>query len=365
MALVNLPGLGAYLPLFDHLNLTPTLTSLLLDAAADRLTFLGRFTHKDRAAKTVNGVGFSFGTVSKGAGSTLKVSLQDIDLTTGPPMREDGTADQTLSIANNDTSFVSNTWYEAGFDGGATRAVTPGDPVAIVVQFDTFVSADTVNIRGLTTAATIYHAEGGTVANLSGSYALQSVSPNVVLRCSDGTYGTIEGAWPCSALNSHVFNVATAGADEYALAVQFPFPCTIDGLVLFIGANTSTDQAEVLLYSGTTVLSTTTVDFNALRTTTGGILRIPIPPQTLSINTLYRLAIRPTGTNNLTVPSFDVNTAAHWQCHGGDAVNSHQWTRVNQGAWGGEVTTRRLFAGVRLSAIDNGQGIILPPHIVR
>jgi hypothetical protein len=53
--------------------------------------------------------------------------------------------------------------------------------------------------------------------------------------------------------------------------------------------------------------------------------------------------------------SIDVNTANHLQCWPG-GTNFHLHTRLDQGAWGGEVTTRRPLMGVRLSAFDDAVG---------
>lgn len=360
MALQSFPWVNdAYMAQWPPLAIAPTFVSVTCDASADRVVYAGRFVHKDRGTKTVDGVGFLFGTVTKSAGSTFKVSLQDVSLTAGPPMREDGTQDQTLSIANADAGFASNAWYEAGFDSSATRSLTHGDLIAVVFQFDTFVSADTVNIRAVSAVqATMVEGQSIVVANLTGAYAQQTAVPNVVLRCNDGSYGTLQGAVVCSAINTHTFTVNTAGADEYALAFQYPVPVKIDGFWILANAGTATDTSELLLYSGTTALVTMTLDHNAIRAATSWYSTAHTE-QTLAANTLYRIAFRPTGGNNVSVYSIDVNMANHLQCHPG-GVNAHVWTRVDQGAWGGELTTRRLFAGVRPSAWDDAVSVIKP-----
>lgn len=356
-AIVRLVGVHTYTPSLGGITINPAFDSLLLDSGTDQVHFVGRFVHKDHSAKTVDGVGFLFGTITKTNGSTFQVALQDVDITNGPPQRGDGTDDQVLTIANADAGFASNAWYTGGFDGAATRSLTHGDRIAIVLDFASFQAGDSVNIRGLTRQASTWSAESGTTANLTGSLAAQVMVPNVVLRCSDGTYGTIENAWPISALNTHAIHVNTGTADEYAMAIQFPFGVTVDGLyVPMTSLSTGTETTEVVLYSGTTALVTATVDHNAIRSTTGGIFILPIAEQALAANTLYRIAVRPTGTTGVTVTSFDVATAAHFQAHAGDASTWHLWTRVDQGSWGGEVTTRRLFAGVRVSGVDTGGG---------
>lgn len=336
--------------------IAPTFASVLLDAAADRVTMVGRFAHESQATKTVDGVEFLFGAVTKTNGSTFQVSLQNVDLATGPVIREDGTADQTLSIANADAGFVSNAWYGGDFDGAATRSLAIGELVAVVFQFTSFVAGDSVNLRGLSVVSSaLLDNQNAVVANLTGTYALQTLLANVVLRCSDGTFGTLEHAWPCSVINTHTFNVNTAGADEYALGVQLPFPYRTDKVWLPAALAGATNTTEYLVYSGTTALQTVTLDHNALLTATGFRTSASYPEQDHAKDTLYRLAARPTGTTSMNVYSLDVNEVGHMACLPGGA-NFHTWTRVDQGAWGGEVTTRRLLAGIRVSAFDDAVG---------
>lgn len=370
MALQTLPWLNeSWMTERPPIIVIPGFTSLLLDASADRVVFAGRFRHKDRATKTVDGIGFLLGAISKANGSTLQCSLQDVSLTAGPPLREDGTPDQTLTIANADAGFATNLWYEGAFDGGATRSLTPGDLVAVVLQFASFVAGDTVNIRGVSgSGAGVMSAQGATVTNLTGTYAAQTVLPNVAFRCTDGSYGTLEGGFVCSAITGQAVASNTAGADEYALAFQYPMPVKLDGLWTIMGLTTAGDNTELLLYSGTTALVTVNIDHNAVVSATR-VYEAPCAEQTLSANTLYRVAIRPLNTNAITLYFFDVAFVNHLQCHPG-GVNAHLWTRVDQGAWGGEVTTRRLLAGVRLSAFDDGAGggqgpLVGPGRLVR
>lgn len=356
MALQRIPGVNNHwLHDFPRWTTPPALGSILLDAAADRITMVGGFTHPDGVSKTVDGVEFPFGTVGKANGSTMQVSLQNVDLGNGPVIREDGTPDQTLTIANADAGFVSNAWYGGDFDAAGTRTLAIGELVAVVFQFGSFVAGDSVNIRGLATvnSSNVLDNQNIVVANLTGTYAAQVLLSNVIFRCSDGTFGTLENAWPCTAVNTHAFNVGTGVADEYALGAQLPFPYQSNGMwapSLLAGATFAT---EYLTYSGTTALQTTTMDHNALSANTVYNLRRNYPPQTHLANTLYRVAVRPTGTTNISVYSTDVNELGHMAClPGGSAF--HLWTRLDQGVTWTPFTTRRLLAGIRLSAFDDG-----------
>ena len=363
MPLQRIPGVN------NHWLAAPPLTNILglgatlLDAAEDRITMIGRFTHQDHMTKTIDGIEFLLGTVSKAGGSTLLVSLQNVDLTTGPVMREDGVADQTLTIANADAGFVTNAWYGGDFDGAVTRTLAIGELVAVVFQFGAFFAGDSVNIRGITTPAIIGNNQAGVVANLSGTYTHQPRLSNVILRCSDGTFGTIEDAWPCTVVNQHFFN-SVDDPDEYAMGVQLPFPYATNGIWVPDTFSGATVQTEILLYDGTTALTTVTIDHNALMDNTEQRFHVSYPEQIHASNALYRIGIRPLSITTQYIFSTSVNEVGHMNCLPGGAA-FHLWTRLNQGAWGGEVTTSRLFAGVRLSAFDDGKSIIIPRTILR
>ena len=355
MALQRIPGCNnQWLASPPNISTVLAFTSITLDAAADRITMIGRFCHQDGVSKTVDGVEFLLGAVTKAAGSTLQVSLQNVDLVNGPVMREDGTPDQTLTIANADAGFVTNAWYGGDFGGAATRSLAVGELVAVVFQFASFVATDTVAIRCLGIASSaILDNQNGVVANLSGTYALQNVLANVVFRCSDGTFGTLENAWPTSAINEHAFNIANATADEWALGVQLPFPFVSDLLWYDALRNTTADASEYLLTDAGGALRTLTVDHNALGVANvARFLGISYPPQTHAANTLYRISARPTTSFGLTTYSTDVNEVGHMSCLPGGTL-FHTWSRVDAGSWNLEYTTRRLIAGIRLSAFSD------------
>jgi hypothetical protein len=353
--LQKIPGVNNHWLTEARMAVAPSFTSLTLDAAADRITMVGRFCHQDGVSKSVDGLEFSLGATTKTNGSTLQVSLQDPDLTTGTIVREDGTPDQTLLIANADAGFASNLWYGGDFTSGSPRAVAIGDLVCVVFQFGSFVAGDSVAIRMLAALNTGSGRDNqnGVVVNLSGSYVQSAVLANVVLRCTDGTFGTLENAWPCSAVNTHTFNASTAVADEYALGVQLPFPYETDAITIPSNITPAGQSTEYLLYEGVTAQRTITVDHDAIIQQFPVPLRCSYAPFVHNANALYRLSIRPTGAGDILAYSLDVNEVGHMSCLPGGAA-FHTWTRLNQGAWEGEVPTRRLLAGIRLNAFDNG-----------
>src|SRR5688572_7468331 len=126
MAIVNFAGEGVFIPPPPGLAVTPSLATALTIASAnasDQLAQIGRVVFNERTgSKNITKVHFLFGSVTKSNGSTVRVSLQDVDLANGPVIRPDGVVDQSETIANADAGFVSNAWYTATLD--TSRAVS-------------------------------------------------------------------------------------------------------------------------------------------------------------------------------------------------------------------------------------------------
>ena len=364
---VNFTGLGAYVPAIPGAN--PALaynSTLVIDATGEKMSYLGPVWFPGRTgSKTINKAHFRFGAITKAGGSALTASLQDISLTAST-MQPDEAQDQYRAIANGDAGFASNTWYSTGLltsdgtDTGTKRSVVYGALLALVLEYDGGgrLGLDSVVMSALNVVGTsIMNGIGGGTLKTA-SWATQNAGPVIVLEFSDGTYGTIlsNTGLPASAVNSHTFNLDTAGADEYALEVKFPFPVRIDGAYAAVRAAVATSDFEVLLYSGTTVLETTTVIANSLdAVNTVRIIEVAWPERILTANTLYRLAVRPTTANNILIYSFDVSNAAFLDLVPGGQAFAYS-TRVDQGSWSSTTTTRRIVAGVRLSSLSDGAG---------
>jgi hypothetical protein len=91
-------------------------------------------------------------------------------------------------------------------------------------------------------------------------------------------------------------------------------------------------------------------------TTQGGNNMLPwSSPIALAALTQYYLSVKPTTTNNVTVYALDVDDSNQLALHPGGG-NFNYSTRVDGGAWAAPTTTRRLVAGLMISALDNGSG---------
>lgn len=360
MALQTIPGGGLIIPgCPGWASGVPAFASTRIDATGEKVSYIGRFFHKDRGTKTVNKVGFRFGTVSKASGSALTLSLQNVNLASGPPGNPDETQDQTVAIANADAAFASNTWCEKTL--GSTRSVAEGELLGMVLEFDGSgrLGADTVDISFLDVQNA---AQGGSViSKTGGTWANVPGLPNLVLGCDDGTYGTLipitglpEGWGPVSALNTLTYHSGSA-ADEIAMPFSFPFPVRCNGAWALVRLIADADL-DVVLYNGTTAIASASVDGDTVLLTTGSRpTLVRWAPVDLAAGTTYYLAIKPTTANNVSVETFDVNTAAHFQAHAGGQGWSYV-DRVDLGAWNSPVGYRRPCCGLVLSAFDDGAG---------
>lgn len=327
------------------------------DAAGEMVGFVGRVWFPARTGtKAIQRVQFMFGTVDKAGGSGLTVSLQDVDLTAGPPARPDGTQDQTVAIANADAGFVSNTWYRTG-TLSADRTVTYGDLLAVVIEYDGtgWQANDDFAINSSFATDGGQPSLGQPVLKTGGTWALAHSRGlgSVLLEMSDGTFGILEGNLPIKAANSHNFKSDTALTDEFAMPFTVPFKCKIDALRAAVNVAAGANF-ELILYTGTTATVTVSVDANTAAASALWYDAL-IPETELAAGTQYYVAIKPTTTTALTAYSFEVENANHLTVYpGGPSFN--YTTRVDGGAWAAATATRRLLAGVRMSAFDDGAG---------
>ena len=355
MAYQTIPGAGLWIPTIHDLG-GIGMTASTIDATGEKVAWIGRVLNKDRASKDITKVGFLFGTVTKAGGSAMTVSLQDVDLANGPTFRPDGTQDQTVAIANADAGFATNAWYQTGALS-ANRTVAHGERLAVVIEYDGGgrLGADTVGLRNLDSSGNAGYLDSG-VALFTSSWANQGTLATVILEFTDGTFGTLDTGYPCSAEALLTYNSGST-PDEYCMELTFPFPVKVDGA--WVGAFPAATGADfdVILYDGTTPMTggSVTVDSNATGPAIGTERQTVVTFSqeiTLAKNTTYRLAVKPTSANNISLQYFDVNAANHLQAHAGGTawiINS----RTDAGAWGTATTTRRPFAGIRVSACDD------------
>jgi hypothetical protein len=357
---------GFSIPAHDGLALTGSIafSSNVIDATGEKVAFVGPVWFQARTGtKDIRKVGFRFGSVTKSGGSALTVSLQNVSTSAGPPARPDESQDQTVAVANANGSFLSNTWIQTG-NLSADRTVNFGEMLAVVIEFDGSgrTAPDSVAISGvpLLGGASSNLTRSMTIAKLGGTWQIDaSIAPNIILEFSDGTFGTLSGAFPCSAVGSFDYDSASS-PDEYALRFQFPVPVSIDAAGAVINYDANSSDAEIVCYTGTTPMTDGTVTVDAHNTVlVGGTARPNIAAPfgaalALSGSTAYRIGVKPTTASNIQLSYYDMASAAHFQAHVGGA-DWYLSSRTDAGAWT-DTTTRRPFIWPYICAVDDGTG---------
>jgi hypothetical protein len=369
MSLTALTGQGIYYPApfggMPYWANPPAFQSqMLIDATGEKVAFCGYVWFSSRTgSKNITRIQFRFGNITKAGGSALTLSLQDASTTTAP-LQPDETQDQTVAVAN--SAIVANTWIRSNALS-ATRQVSFGDLLCVVWEFDGAgrLGSDSIVISTLSIpAASLSNGQMVPTLKTSGAWATQSAVPLLVLEFDDGTYGTLNGCVPYSALGSPHYGSTTAVSDEYALPFTVPVPCKIDALWAEISLDGTTSDYELILYNGTTVIEAITVK-GVQSGGTGSSRhqeRLLTVERELQPGNTYYVSVRPTTSNQLGILYFDVADANFLSLTGVGSEASFT-TRADQGSWAAATTTRRFVAGVRISSLDNGAGGMIRSRI--
>ena len=341
-------------------------TTTAIAASTTKTAFVGQFFHRDKptsgAPKTINGIGFRAGSITSAGGSNAKVSFQSISTPAGPPMQPDGTVDQYREFAL--SALATNTWYDTGLittdgtDTGGKRTLYNGELVAVVFEYGTGgrAGSDSWNLSCVTGVDSGQNHLGMAVHN-AGSWAILSQIPNIVFACSDGTFGTLLGAFPFSALTTISGIDPTDTPDEYGLQMQFPGPVSI--VAGGLSGAVITADADYLLYSDTTVIDGPVTIDNQHAVNASSVRYSPVvlsAERMLAANTPYILGFKAASSAAHSLQYFDVSAAGHLDCH----VGGQSWKlmgRTDGGAWSAQNSSKRvpLFA-LWLSQIDDGTG---------
>ena len=346
-----------WMPERQTITMPLALTSITaLTATGHKYAFVGRVWNKDRAAKNITKLGFRFGAITKSGGSGLTVSLQHVDVATnGPPFQPDGTQLQTVAIANGNTNFATGTWIETAALG-SVQAVNHGDLLCVVIEYDGsgHLGSDSVVITSISDGNINFNLDSGAMLYIS-SWAPNTVASNngVILEFDDGTFGTLSVGYPATAASSDAFNNGS-NPEIIGLEFQVPFACKCDGAWLGMQAAAGA-SFDVQLYDGNTLMTSSSVSAkNQRAAATAYYYETIFAEQILVANHTYRIGLRPTTTNNVTLYNFSVSNANHLQAWPGGT--SWMYNTFHTSAWGTPTATKRPLIGLRLSAVDDGTG---------
>lgn len=333
-----------------------------IDATGEKLAICGRFWHPDGPGSyDITRVHFRWGfTFVKTGGSAFTLSLQDVDLTAGAPMRPDGTQDETVAVPN--SAVTANTWYRTNALS-ADRTVAFGDLLSAVLEFDGSgrLGSDTYRLSCVagyadnTCACLLYN---GT------SWVLQgNAHPNILFECTDGTFGTFfshYGHIPTKGLNLVQYHSGST-PDEYALAFTPDYTMTIEGVNGLI-SNSAAAPFDIIIYEAGTAIYTHSVDPETLRLNdnlAGSF--IFADNVTLQAGVQYYIAQKSTSTSlvrwcNADLYSAEVMRVCKWP------TSTGQVTRTDGGSWSAIDHTKLPMVALMVCDVAGTGGSPKPSH---
>lgn len=272
--------------------------------------------------------------ISGGSGVTL--SLQDPLLTDFVP---DETQDETVDIPNSDLPAAPEFgWVITGPFGSPSREVSFGDLLSVVIEWDASgrQGTDVVGLGGVsgTGLGVIYSAAAA--AKVSGGTWAHSIRiPSLALKFTDGTYGTLYGCVPCSAMSQIAISPSFT-YDEYGLQFVMPRDFHIDGADWFINFSSDTGDGELRLYRDgvATALATVALDAHQQPSIGAGYGNAFKAFSAIagSAWVVYRLVVKATTASSISLLDIVVNHADHWSLHMGGS-SWHAVGRQGGGAW--------------------------------
>lgn len=331
-------------------SVSPSFQTLQLDAAGEKAAHI--FTVPKTG--TLDTFEFRISAVANNPDNGLRISFQNLDANGDP----DGTQDQFRDIAG---PFSANTWIVPGLitsdgtDTGVKRSVTAGDRLAVVIEFVSFVAGDSIQISMQTNVSSATERLDGSEFysdHFTAAWAKSNLGlPLGALKYATSGYFPMNGwSFPVLTGNARLINTGST-PDEIALRFQVPFDCECDGAWVRLDMD---GDAEIVLYSGTTVLKTATLDASARLSTSGANVFVRWAPEALTKNTTYRIAVKPTTVTNVSLQTYTTSTAALM----GAASGGTEWyrsERTDAGAWT-DTTTERPLIGLHINGIETGTG---------
>ena len=271
---------------------------------------------------------------------SITVSLQNLNTSFYP----DGTVDQSGAIA---TPAVG--WNVATLDTG--RTVAASDTGAAVASWTG--TQGSVETGGFSLYTWLWPPELALPAVYTSAWANGSTpAPAVGLECSDGSFlPTNEGAGPYYQTYTDIASNSTP--DEVGNRFQIPFGAKACGATYFGRREAPGATADLVLYnsSGTSLASCSTAQATGDATARSCYFSSQI---TLSADTTYYIALKPTTTNAVRITRMVLPDADALGALPGN-VQTYLATRTDAGSFS-TTTTERASIAVELCAVAASSG---------
>ena len=347
MSLVPIVGGGLWMPSYYPTAWAVGTTAYLIDATGEKAVCV---CHAPKIGN-IDRFDFNVAAVTNSPDNGLRASLQGVDLATG---QNNGTI---LGATNNAFALYAHTvttgWKSSNF--GEVAAVTRGQLLACVLDLPTFVASDSLSLSSLNLNTNACGVPYG--ISVTGT-KLATQLPLLALHYTDGYVPVSPWLPGLNTLANITYNSTTGVADEWGLAFKIAAPCMLNAVGLTITVVAGADFELVVYDAANNILSTTVHDGDVTGLTTQAGFTIPVQTELeLAANTLYRVTVRPTTANNIsmqymTFASLDLMDTAEggrdWYMT--SRLNqSGPWTDYNSG------TFRRPHFSLNLTALGHDE----------
>jgi hypothetical protein len=338
------------------------INSMTMNAAGESNTIIGQVVLEGGSgSKTISSAGGKIHwrantpIVFANAATNLRIGIQDVAATG----LEDTTFDVYADLVGGTDIITASSLISTAMETG-TKTISHGDRVAIAMEMTTRGGTDSVLAAVTPTGQFVYPYGTRDTATLAKS----AQALLATIEFDDGTAGWIHPLYVLP--GSTVYGVAqtfNSGStpDERALIFQLPFKATISGIYAILGSVASTDDFEAILYSNPlgTPVAESTITIDADYTDSAGSQTIFVgnlgSGYTLSANTLYAVAIRPTTANSIQTHDYAFGSTVLMK----PTTLGSNWylgTRSNQTGAFSTTTTTIPHIGLWLSQFDDGEG---------
>lgn len=312
------------------------LTAGSLSTTGTKAAITGRVWFPDRTGtKFIERVELLVSSTSISGGSGLTLSLQDPLLTEFLP---DEVQDQTVDIPNAALPASGFGWVVTN-PLSTARVVTYAELLSVVIEWDALgrQGTDVVGLSGVSeSSGGLVYSAATAVKGTGGTWQHTARLPIVLLKFTDGTYGTLYGGLPCTSLPTILVSPSET-YNEYGLQFNLTRDFEIDGAEWFGSLQDNTADGEVRLYQKGVDAPLATVAFDAHHQAITGsnerdafMLFDQSIPCLATVN--YRLVLKATAAAHIAMRAIAVQNAEHWTLH----VGGQNWYSVGRqggGAW--------------------------------
>lgn len=245
MASQIITGIAYWPPLQDESAIAiGSGTTFQINASGEYAAVIGQWPRTGN----IDRIGMNVGAIGVAPVNGTRLSLQDVDLSTGLP---DGTADQSGTISAGSLVVGHN---EVTL--GSSRAVTRGGMGALVVDIPSFTAGDSINVGVLTVCTSSLAPYSVAIVGTKS----QTNFPFLWVRYDDGVYASLHHElWAVASWNSLTLETDRT-PDEFGnrFSAASPFSFSRVAIRLYVTAGTTYD---VVVYDHTsTAVATLTLD---------------------------------------------------------------------------------------------------------